>query len=154
MAEPNVSNKLKSLALDLAKVAPRSPRVTLGGYVVVARTLDKCRAVLNGSNGLYNYGGLLDRYFLNFTEIDPDAFKAHVATGASDEEVAAWIGEHARAREAAEIVAWNNQMRELKISELPTGAQQFMERYVPQVIPSNRRVYVWFDVYDIEEGHL
>ena len=34
-------------ALDLNSEVPRSPRETLGGYVVAARTLDKCRAELS-----------------------------------------------------------------------------------------------------------
>ena len=40
------SQKLKLLALDLTKpkIFPRSPRETLGGYVLAGRTLDKCRA--------------------------------------------------------------------------------------------------------------
>jgi hypothetical protein len=40
--------KVKLLACDLrhGKEFPRSPRATLGGYVLAARALDKCRAVL------------------------------------------------------------------------------------------------------------
>jgi hypothetical protein len=36
---------LKLLAGDLTKKFPRSPRETLAGYVIAARTVDKCRAV-------------------------------------------------------------------------------------------------------------
>ncbi|TLY29238.1 MAG: DUF5069 domain-containing protein, partial [Nitrospirae bacterium] len=40
--------KVKLLARDLrnGKEFPRSPRETLGGYVLAARAVDKCRAVL------------------------------------------------------------------------------------------------------------
>jgi hypothetical protein len=37
-------NKLQSLARDLRKTPPRSPRETLGGFVIAARMLDKARA--------------------------------------------------------------------------------------------------------------
>ena len=47
--------KLKLLAKDLTKEYPRSPRETLGGYVILARCIDKCRAFLLGQNGEYNY---------------------------------------------------------------------------------------------------
>jgi hypothetical protein len=47
--------KLEQLAKDLRKEAPRSPREVLGGYVILARCLDKCRADLLGINGEYNY---------------------------------------------------------------------------------------------------
>jgi len=42
--------KVKLLARDLrnGKEFPRSPRETLGGYVLAARAVDKCRAVLVG----------------------------------------------------------------------------------------------------------
>ena len=36
----------KLLAKDLTRTFPRSPRETLGGYVIAGRALDKCRAVL------------------------------------------------------------------------------------------------------------
>ncbi len=73
---------LSDLAQDLTRDVPRSPRETLGGYVVLARMLDKCRAVVNGSNGEYHYNCALDQLFLQFTGIDPDAFQTMVATGA------------------------------------------------------------------------
>ena len=57
-------SNLSSLAPDLANGAyPRSPRTVLGGYVVAARTLDKCRAVLAGTNGEYHFDCPLDNFF-------------------------------------------------------------------------------------------
>jgi hypothetical protein len=45
--------KVKLLARDLRdrKEFPRSPRQTLAGYVLAARAVDKCRAVLVGGKG-------------------------------------------------------------------------------------------------------
>ena len=45
--------KVKLLARDLrgGKHFPRSPRATLAGYVLAARAIDKCRAVLLGWEG-------------------------------------------------------------------------------------------------------
>ena len=47
--------RLQSLARDLRKTPPRSPRETLGGFVIGARMLDKARADLLGINGEYNF---------------------------------------------------------------------------------------------------
>ena len=47
--------KLNLLASDLRISYPRSPRYLLGGYVIAARTLDKCRALLNATNGEYSF---------------------------------------------------------------------------------------------------
>ncbi|MGE9291624.1 MAG: DUF5069 domain-containing protein, partial [Puniceicoccales bacterium] len=75
-------------ALDLTKEFPRSPRATLGGYVVAARTLDKCRALVAGTAGEYHFNCPLDQVFFGFTGIDADQFKEFVATGADDQAVA------------------------------------------------------------------
>jgi hypothetical protein len=148
--------KVKLLTRDLrdGKEYPRSPRETLGGYVLAARALDKCRAVLAGRQGEYHSNCPLDKRWLKFAEIDYDAFKSFVATGATDEEVAAWIGKHARKRSRADVIAWNNKERDLRLSDLPSETQEFMEDYIAKFVPRNRVVYHWFDVYDLEEERL
>src|SRR3977135_4156759 len=90
-------DKVKTLAKDLRKGYPRSPREKLGGYVIAARCVDKCRAFLLGMNGEYNYWpcSLASQWF-SFTGITPDQFKEVVATGASDEEITELIVSHAR----------------------------------------------------------
>ncbi len=141
-------------AQDLTKEFPRSPRETLGGFVHAGRMLDKCRALLAGTAGEYHFNCPLDRMLLDFTGIDVEAFKAFVATGADDAAVGAWMAEHSTVKEREKIVAWNNKMRDLRLSELPAKLQLFLEDYIPKFIPKNRPVRVWFDVYDFEEGRL
>ena len=58
---------------DLTKQAPRSPRVRLGGFVLLPRILDKARASLAGKNGEYNYNCPLDQRFLGFVNVDAEA---------------------------------------------------------------------------------
>jgi len=148
------NDKLALLAPDLTKVFPRSPRETLGGYVIAGRTLDKCRAELAGTNGEYHFDCPLDRQFLNFTGITADAFKAFVGTGATDAEVALWISENSKIKEAAEVVVWNNMMRHTRPCDMPVELQVFLEGYIPKFLRKNHPVYVWFDVYDIEEQRI
>lgn len=148
------AEELKTVALDLTKEVPRSPRVVLGGYVVAARTLDKCRAVLNKTAGEYHFNCPLDQYFLDFAEIQADTFKEFVATGADDDAVGAWIEENAKKRQRIEIIKWNNKMRDTRISEMPEQLQEFLEEYIPKYIGTDRPVYHWFDVYDLEEGRI
>src|SRR5206468_11079490 len=68
--------KVKLLARDLrdGKEFPRSPRATLAGYVLAARAVDKCRAVLVDWQGEYHSNCPLDQRWLNFAEIDYDDF--------------------------------------------------------------------------------
>ena len=146
--------KLKLLARDLTKDYPRSPRDTFAGYVLAARAVDKCRAVLAGTGGEYHSGCPVDAMFLDFTEIAYDKFREFVATGATDAEIAAWITKTAKARPQLEIIKWNNSLRDKRISEMPDKIQEYYEDYIPKFIPRNRPVYVFFDIYDIEEERI
>jgi len=116
--------------------------------------LDKCRAAIAGTLGEYHFDCPLDRRFFEFAGIKAESFRSFVATGANDDEVAAWISEHAASRPGIEIIKWNNRMRELRLSDLPDQAQEFLESYIPECLPKGSVVYRWFDVYDIEEKRL
>jgi hypothetical protein len=146
-------DKVKQLAPDLrnGNEFPRSPRETLAGYVLAARALDKCRADLVGRQGEYHSNCPLDQRWLNFAEIDYDRFRSFVATGATDEEVAAWIEEHARKRPRSEIVLWNNRQRDQRLSDLSPQLQEAMEDYMAKFLPPGCIIYRFFDIYDIEE---
>lgn len=148
--------KVILLARDLrnGKEFPRSPRETLGGYVLAARALDKCRAVLAGWQGEYHSNCPLDQQWLKFAEIDYAAYRSFVSTGATDNEVVAWIGEHAKKRSRAEVIVWNNQLRDQRLSDLPPELQEYMEDTIASAVPRNRIVYRFFDVYDFEEQRL
>jgi hypothetical protein len=148
--------QLKLLARDLrdGKEYPRSPRATLGGYVLAARAVDKCRAVLVGCQGEYHSNCPLDQRWLKFAEIDYNEFRSFVATGATDDEIDAWIGKHAKKRSRAEIIAWNNKERDLRLSDLSPELQEYMEDYIRQFVPRHRVVYHWFDAYDLEEERI
>jgi len=149
-----MNEKLQLLAPDLTKTFPRSPRELLAGYVIAARCLDKCRAVLAGTAGEYHSGCPLDQFFLDFAGIAYEAFKTQVATGATDAEMAAWIEANAKQRPRIELIKWNNEWRDKRLSELPDALQEYMEDYVPKFIRKNRPVYHFFDIYDIEEQRL
>jgi hypothetical protein len=146
----------RALAKDLTKDYPRSPRETLAGYVIAARTLDKCRATLAGIAGEYHFDCPLDNFFFAFAEVSAEDFKNFVATGASDEEVANWIEQKAKKRPRVEIIQWNNAWRYRRLSELPDPIQEFMEDYIPQFVPARIRHHIdyFFDIYDAEEKRI
>ncbi len=152
--EPFEKGKILTRDLRGDREYPRSPRETLGGYVLAARAVDKCRAVLAGWEGGYHSNCPLDQIWLKFAEVDYDAFRAFVATGADDEEIAGWIAVNSKERPREEIVAWNNKQRDMNLSDLPLDTQVFMEDYIANNIPRSRVVYRWLDVYDLEEKRL
>ena len=145
--------KVKRYTKDLHKNYPRSPHEKLGGYVIAARCVDKCRAFLPGVNDEYNYWpcSLASQWFV-FTGITLDQFKDVVATGATDVESGEWIVGRSQVKNADDVLKWNNKLGDMRLSEMSVQAQQFLEEYIPKVVPKDRPVYVWFDVYDLEES--
>ena len=142
-------------APDLTQTFPRSPRDTsIAGYVVAARALDKCRAVIAQTAGEYHSGCPLDEVWLDFAGIKYKAFLKFVATGADDAAVSEWVAEKSKQKKRSEIIAWNNKMRDQRLSKMPIKLQEFLEDYNPENIPAGKIVRVWFDVYDIEEQRL
>lgn len=140
--------------LDLNTEFPRSPRQLLAGYVIAARALDKCRAVIAGTQGEYHFACPLDNIFFDFTGIKADEFKEFVACGAGDDAVGAWIEENSQVKERCDLIQWNNDLRYKRISEMPVDLQEFLETYIPEFVPAGKFVNYWFDIYDIEEGRM
>jgi len=95
---------------DLTKEPPRSPRIRIGGYVILARAIDKCHALLAGKLGEYHYDCPLDNMLFSFKGVTGDDFKAQVQAGASDEALAAWLDAHGTPKTAAEVKAWSDGM--------------------------------------------
>jgi len=137
-------------APDLTKFPPRSPRIRLGGYVILPRLLDKCRALLAGKNGEYNYNCPLDKRFLGFTGIDPEALKAEVALGKGDGEILTWIQERVvPKRTDAEVAAWSVQ-EACRVSGDAESRGYFQEIH-QAIAPSRADVYTWFDLLDLDD---
>ena len=61
-------------AKDLTKEAPRSPKTKVGGYVILGRTIDKCRALLWGNIGEYHFDCPLDNMLFGWKGIKGDDF--------------------------------------------------------------------------------
>lgn len=93
---------------DLTKQPPRSPRVRLGGYALMARMIDKGRADLQGNVGEYHYACPLDQMLFDFKEVKADEVKKLLASGATDEEVVTWFGNHGTTKKIEEIKAWSD----------------------------------------------
>jgi hypothetical protein len=94
-------------ARNLTREAPRSPRERLGGYVIMARMIDKGRATINGTNGEYHFNCPLDNTLFGFKGVKGDEVRKLLASGASDEEVVAWFNQHGVPKTEAQIKAWS-----------------------------------------------
>src|SRR5258708_22788274 len=93
---------------DWTKQPPRSPRVRLGGYVLLPRMLDKGRATIAGKQGEYHYNCPNDQQFTSFVGIDAAKLKKELAKGKGDGEILEWIKANAKVKRThAEIQTWS-----------------------------------------------
>ncbi len=137
-------------APDLTKRPPRSPRVKLGGYVILPRLLDKCRATIAGKPGEYHYACPVDQRFLGFVGIDPEALKNEVATGKGDGDILEWINANAKhPRTEGEIAAWSAIQNERVPAD--TESREFFNALQKACAPKREDIATWFDVLDADD---
>lgn len=136
--------------MDLRKGFPRSMRVTLEGHVHLARMIDKCRAVLAGTEGEYIYPCPMDERLMEFAGITAEQFTATVKDNASDADVAEWFRRTAEPHSQAELDEWNRMM--LNRGPSTPEKQASFNRYRDAVDPSRTDLTSWADLQDLEEG--
>ena len=133
---------------DLTKHPPRSPRVRLGGYVILPRCLDKGRASLNRKNGEYHYACPMDMRFLDFVGIKPEALKKMLKKG--DGEVLKWIQKNAKhKRSTPEILAWSA-WQEQRAPDNVEG-REYLNEIHKNGAPHRDDISSWFDVLDMDD---
>jgi len=136
--------------LDLTQRPPRSPRVRLGGYVILPRMLDKGRATINGKQGEFHYNCPLDQQFLNFVGIDAEQLKEQLATGKGDWEILQWINENAKyKRTIPEILAWSAYQEQRVPTDVET--RKVFTEYHAKSGAHREDIATWFDVLDLDD---
>ena len=111
---------------DLTKEAPRSPNAKLGGYVILARTMDKCLATINGTIGEYHFDCPLDNQAFTFKGITGDQFKAAVQAAKSEADVVAWLEANGTKRTAEEIAKWSDETSKASLYSIPEKREYFV----------------------------
>jgi hypothetical protein len=121
--------------MDLRKDFPRSMRVKMADYVHLARMIDKCRAVLAGTEGEYIYPCPMDDRLMEFTGITADQFTAAVK---------------GNPHPPAELDAWNRMM--LSRGPSTPKKQEYFHQLRNAVDPTRTDLTAWADLQDLEEG--
>jgi len=102
--------KKKVTGKDLRREAPRSPRIRVGGYGILGRTIDKCRALVAGDIGEYHFDCPLDNMLFGFKAVKGDDFKAQIEQGASDQEMVEWLNQSGEKKTPTEIKRWSEKV--------------------------------------------
>ena len=125
-------------------------RVKMDGYVHLARMIDKCRAVVAGTEGEYIYPCPMDERLMEFAGITADQFTATVKANPSDDAVARWFIQAAKAHPPVQLEAWNRMM----LSRGPSSPESMVrfKKYLDAIDPSRTDLTAWSDLQDLEEG--
>jgi hypothetical protein len=135
---------------DLTKQPPRSARVRLGGYVILARCLDKGRATINGKNGEYHYDCPMDQHFLEFAGVDAQAMKKELEAGKGDGEILEWIQANAKnKRTPSEIAAWSCYQDHRAPADVE--GREYLNGLHAKIAPKREDISTWFDVLDVDD---
>ena len=138
--------------MDLRKGYPRSMRVQMEGYVHLARMIDKCRAVLAGTEGEYIYPCPMDFRLLEFAGLTADLFTAIVNANPTDDGVAKWFRKTAKTHSPAEVEKWNEMM--LTRGPSTPEKQEYFNTLRDAVDPSRTDLTAWSDLQELEEGRI
>lgn len=139
----------KVIGKDLTKEAPRSPNTVVGGYKILGRTLDKCRALLAGDIGDYHFDCPLDNMLFGWKRIVGADFKAEAAKGATDDEMVQWLDSHGRPKTEAEKGQWNAEVSKATLYNDAEKRDFFIEETRKLGLnPETTTLFDWLDADD------
>lgn len=135
--------------MDLRTTYPRSVRERLGGYVHLPRMIDKCRAVLAGTQGEYIYPCPLDKRLLEFAGITPEQFQEAVQKNPTDQAIADWFRKTAVLRSREELEAWNEGF----LTREPDDEEKwdYFRKLRDAIDPTRTDIRTWADLLDLDE---
>jgi hypothetical protein len=136
---------------DLTQRPPRSFRVRLGKYVILARMLDKGRATLAKKNGEYKYNSGADQHLVRFLGFEPEALLQELATGKGDGEILEWVQSHSKTPRAPwEIEAWSDFM-ERRGPDSDAETPELFAEYVGKFSKTREDIKTWFEAIELDD---
>ena len=143
--------KTQHFFFDLTQRPPRSFRVRLGNYVVLARMLDKGRATLAGRNGEYQYNSTTDQRLVQFLGFDPYALLTELAIGKRDGEMLEWVEAHSKTpRSPWEIEPWSAFM-EKRAPDSDAETLAFFAEYMGRLSKTREDVKTMFEFGELDD---
>jgi|SRR5579864_8622692 len=139
----------KVIGTDLTRESPRSPRIRVGGYAILGRTLDKCRALVAGNIGEYHFDCPLDNMLFGFKGVKGVDFRAQIETGASDNQMVDWLNRNGEKKTADEIKRWSDEATANKPYDNPEKRDWFVESVKPLGLdPKTTTLFDWLEKDD------
>jgi Domain of unknown function (DUF5069) len=137
--------------IDLTQRPPRSFRVRLGNYVILARMLDKGRATLAGKNGEYKYNSGTDQHLVKFLGFDPKALLKELATGKGDGEMLEWVQAHSKTPRAPWEIEARSAFMEKRGPDSDAETLEFFAEYLGRFSKTREDVKTWFEASELDD---
>lgn len=135
---------------DLNLEPPRSPKLRIRGYAILARTIDKCRATINGREGNYLFDCPVDQLLFSLKKITAEQFKRKVAAEDSDLELARWLDKIGPPLTSEEIRDWSDHVEDYMPYNDPTKRDWFVHQC--KKLDLNPHVTTLFDYLEAEDA--
>jgi hypothetical protein len=137
------------ISRDLRKEPPRSPRVRIRDYAILARIIDKCRAAIAGTAGEYHYDCPLDNMLFVFKGITGAELKREVARGDDDEQIGLWVDDQGVPKTPEEITAWSKRIEAYSLfNNLEKRASFIAECQRLGLDPAQATMFDWLEADD------
>jgi hypothetical protein len=134
----------------------RSPRETLGGYVILPRLIDKVRLRAQGKlppeyiGNLLKPGLTLDGRLLTFTGLDPEELRRSILAAKTDEEILTWVERHAKPHTDDDKRRWIAEIEAYRPNpEIAQWRREVYKDLATRVDPATLNL---FDLIDMDEG--
>jgi hypothetical protein len=141
-----------------SSVPLRSPRETLGGYVILPRLIDKVRLHAQGKlpseyiTNLLEPGLTLDGRFLTFTGLDAEELRRGILNSKTDEEILAWIERHAKPHTDDDKRRWIAEIEAYRPNaERAKWRREVYKDIAAKIDPAELNL---FDLIDMDEGRI
>ena len=121
----------------------------VGGYAILGRTIDKCRALVAGNIGEYHFDCPLDNMLFGFKGVKGNDFKAQIEHGAGDQEMVEWLNQSGEEKTPAQIKRWSEKVEASSLHDDLEKRDFFIEETRKLGLnPANTTTFEWLEIDD------
>jgi len=130
---------------DLRRHPPRPPREKLAGILFMARTVDKLRAKIQGTMGIYRIAPGISGYVFEGLGLNEEQFTGVVAGAKDDAEIVTWLEANTDRKKVAEV---NEMLVNRGLRDDEHRAQMLPNYPVLEGRPELRN---WFEIFELDD---
>jgi hypothetical protein len=140
-----VPETLRYPTCDLRRHPPRPPREKLAGILFMARTVDKLRAKIQGTMGIYRIAPGISGYLLEGLGLTEEQLTAIVSGAKDDAEIVTWLEANTARKKIGEV----NEMLANRRLRDDAHRAEFAPRY--GILNERPDLWNWFEIFEADD---